>query len=588
MTMKPCLYPHQRRAIREIRVAIAKRGARVVLSCPTAGGKTRIAAEIIRAMLKQGKRVTFTAPKLEIINQTVDRLIEAGVPSSKVGVIQAQHERTDASRPVQVASVQTVARRDFPKTDLVIIDECHEQFETIRRWMGAAKKVPFLGLSATPWARGMADNWTNGVIEVGDTQSLIGAGVLCDFRVFLRERYDTRTLHIRNGDYVRNELNEAAKDARVTADIIKSWKKHGQSRPTVAFCVSREHAESLTKRFTAANITAAYMDADTPEKMRADIRARFHAGEIKVICNVGVLTTGADWNIGCIIMARPTQSKILFVQIIGRGLRNPPGKTDCLILDHTNNHELHGRVTDIEAEGLRGAEVKDADYFRSRGPVVTQCEACSGDVALNALKCPHCEAPMPRSVLEEREHIQMVEIAREKGISRRSKAMCPPGFENIATFARRLGVTKQNIKEAIERGLPSHQKLIHVTAALEWIRQDKTRSELESLRLEASELRQTLTGATKLKAYDPRSFRAQELARIWRLHYAGQARSAAAKAIARDWAAVQRGEPELSDRFYELSKGGARPLSWRALTDLLAEGGSPIVKESVDQSRGQL
>src|SRR5258708_9633418 len=78
----------------------------------------------------------------------------------------------------------------------------------------------------------------------------------------------------------------------------------------------------------------------------------FHAGEVDVVCNVGCLTTGIDWDVRCIILARPTKSEMLFVQMIGRGLRTADGKVDCLVLDHSDTHTRLGFVTDIHHDDL--------------------------------------------------------------------------------------------------------------------------------------------------------------------------------------------------------------------------------------------
>jgi superfamily II DNA or RNA helicase len=103
--------------------------------------------------------------------------------------------------------------------------------------------------------------------------------------------------------------------------------------------------------FLEAGITAEYVDCFSSKADRKLVADRFHKGEIEVVCNVGVLTTGVDWvSISCIILARPTKSEMLFVQIVGRGLRTAEGKDDCLILDHSDIRL--GFVTDIHRDKL--------------------------------------------------------------------------------------------------------------------------------------------------------------------------------------------------------------------------------------------
>ena len=114
------------------------------------------------------------------------------------------------------------------------------------------------------------------------------------------------------------------------------------------------------------------------------IGRRLREGQIKVVCNVYCLTTGVDWDVRCIILARPTKSEILYTQIIGRGLRTAEGKTDCLVLDHSDTTLRLGFVTDIHHETLddgssaqRGRQTRERDVTAAEGmPVLLLPEAC--------------------------------------------------------------------------------------------------------------------------------------------------------------------------------------------------------------------
>lgn len=121
--------------------------------------------------------------------------------------------------------------------------------------------------------------------------------------------------------------------APLVADIVKTWLEHGEQRPTLCFCVDRAHAKYVQEQFLQAGVACGYIDAFTKIPDREIIKARLERGALKVVCNVGCLTTGVDWDVRCIILARPTRSEMLFVQIIGRGLRLAEGKTDCIARD---------------------------------------------------------------------------------------------------------------------------------------------------------------------------------------------------------------------------------------------------------------
>src|SRR4029077_7391085 len=116
----------------------------------------------------------------------------------------------------------------------------------------------------------------------------------------------------------------------------------------------------VAERFLEASVAAEYMDGATPREERKAIFSRFRSGETRIICNVGVLTTGIDLDVRCIIDAKPTKSRILFVQTIGRGLRTAPGKDKLLILDHAGNHLRLGLVTDIGQDHLDDGSQRQA------------------------------------------------------------------------------------------------------------------------------------------------------------------------------------------------------------------------------------
>jgi hypothetical protein len=131
------------------------------------------------------------------------------------------------------------------------------------------------------------------------------------------------------------------------------------------------------------------MDAHTKVEERLKIRSQFHAGEIVVVCNVGVLTTGIDWDVRCLILARPTKSEILFVQIVGRGLRTAKGKEDCLILDHSDNHLRLGFVTDIHHTTLNDGKTKENEK-RDGIKLPKECPQCSFLKPPKTAVCPNC------------------------------------------------------------------------------------------------------------------------------------------------------------------------------------------------------
>ena len=145
-----------------------------------------------------------------------------------------------------------------------------------------------------------------------------------------------------------------------------------------------------------------YQDAFTKDEEREAIRRAFHNGELEVVCNVGTLTTGIDWDVRCISLCRPTKSDMLFVQIVGRGLRTAPGKDHCLILDHSDNHQRLGFVTDIDASYTMLKEGKAPQHSdRTEGiRLPKECPKCAYLRSPKLSTCPQCgfKAEMVSSV----------------------------------------------------------------------------------------------------------------------------------------------------------------------------------------------
>jgi superfamily II DNA or RNA helicase len=380
------LYPHQLQAIESLRQALLKGENNPMLQAPTGAGKTVIAGQIVRSALAKGKRVTITVPKKDLIDQTIKSFWGEGI--REIGAIQARHEMTDPTRPVQIATVQSLSRRELPETDLVIVDEAHTNFDVINRWMAARPKLRFIGLSATPWSKGLGKHWY-GPIVVATTQELIEKGYLCPFRVFAPSDPDLSSVRTKAGDYREDDLSKAMQP--LTGDVVTTWLERGEDRPTFCFAVDRAHAKHLEERFDEAGVAAAFVDCRTPDDERERIRRGFSNGSIKVVCNVGVLTTGIDWDVRCLILARPTKSEILYTQIIGRCLRNAPGKDCALILDHSSTTKTLGFVTDIHHEGLHSGNAKDKpDPEERKKPLPRCCPKCDYLQPPMALSCENC------------------------------------------------------------------------------------------------------------------------------------------------------------------------------------------------------
>jgi DNA repair protein RadD len=383
---------YQETAIDLLRESLRTGHRRPILQLPTGAGKTRVAAEIINGALAKGRRAIFVMPRQVLIEQTIAAFEREGIWNT--GVIQARNRRTNPNAPVQIAMAQTLARREIPPAGIVIIDECHNQYKSITKWISSPEwqAVPFIGLSATPWAKGLGKTYDDLLMPVS-IQELIDEGYLSPFLVFAPPAPDLTDVRTVKGDFHEGDLSGACDKKELIADIIKTWLEKGENRPTLCYGVDRKHAQHLQERFAEAGVRVEYIDCKVEMYDREEIFERFRSGETNLICNVATLDTGLDLpNIGCIIDARPTKSRIRFVQTIGRGLRPSPGKDHLLVLDHAGNHHRLGLVTGIGCSELDNGEAgmaydKDA---RVAVPTIKLCPECRCVLPPQARECPAC------------------------------------------------------------------------------------------------------------------------------------------------------------------------------------------------------
>jgi DNA repair protein RadD len=435
--MKRALRPYQTHAIEMLRQSLGSGKRRPVLQAPTGFGKTRLGAEVVDRALAKQKRVIFTVPVLSLVDQTVQAFWEEGIRD--VGVIQGTHAMTDWSRPIQVASVQTLQRRRLPEADLAIIDECHRWFDYYGQWMAdpAWHSRPFIGLSATPWTRGLGQYFDDLVIAA-TTQELISEGYLSPFRVFAPSHPDLTGVRTVAGDYDEGDLSGVMNDAPLVADVVDTWRRRAENRSTFCFAVDRAHAKHLQAKFAEAAIATGYIDSFTPSKDREEIKRQFHNGEIRVVCNVGCLTTGVDWDVRCIVLARLTKSEILFVQIIGRGLRPAEGKEDCLILDHSDTHLRLGFVTDIHQEVLDDGRTRAKPKVADRIRLPKECPQCAFLKPPRTSECPACGFKAESVDNTQVADGELVEIIRRK--DRREGAT---KYERASFYAQLMGYAQE-------------------------------------------------------------------------------------------------------------------------------------------------
>ena len=387
------LFEDQKRARHDLAGAMKAGYKRIILKLPTGGGKTVIAADIARMAMERQKRMLFLVDAISLIDQTVERFTENGI--DQVGVIQAMHPATDYMKPIQVASIQTMAKR--PKVldrwpfHIIVVDEAHCQYEFVNKLMKRWSNLPFIGLTATPKGKGMAKHWET--VVVGSTiRELIGLGRLSPYRIFAASNPDLKGIRTRKGDFETGSLSQRMQEGALVSKPVDHWIEHGEGRPTLVFCVDRTHAKFTQKQFIERGIPCGYIDAYTEREERATIAREFNEKRLGVVVSVGCLTKGVDWDVRCIVLLRPTKSEMLYLQIIGRGLRTADGKDDCLILDHSDTALRLGFPEDVDErmdELDEGKKPESGDRLKE-DPLPKQCKACGFIKPAKVHKCPAC------------------------------------------------------------------------------------------------------------------------------------------------------------------------------------------------------
>ncbi len=370
-----------------------------LISAPVGYGKTFLAAYLTDKLIQQGKRVMFCAPFLTLVRQTATRFVQYGLPEDEISYVWRNYQPHDPERLIQIASADTLIRREFPDNiDALIVDEAHMKrrglLEIIRD-----SGIKVVGLSGTPFSPWMGKYYQK-FIKPTTMKELISIGDLCGYEFYAPSKPDMKGVKTSNQAGYGNDFNEAQiavimGSSTLIGDIVKNWMENGEDRPTICFCVNKSHAAFITTAFNRAGVTAEIMIDDTPPDDRQMIIHRFEQGATKIIVNVGVLAAGFDSDVRCIINARPTKSEIRWLQVLGRGLRTAPGKDLCKIFDHTCSIHRLGYPDDIEYDELKGKTdgMKSATATsrpEKKDKIPHECPSCHYMKPIGVYVCPKC------------------------------------------------------------------------------------------------------------------------------------------------------------------------------------------------------
>lgn len=390
---------YQSGGVEEIETALQQ--VRSLVACaPTGSGKTVMMTEMTRRAVERRERVTIMEPREELLGQMCEKLDHIGIMN--YGVIKAGMQAS-LYRPIQVASVDTLVSRtirskrmQLPPADLVLLDEAHlyqtPQRTALTEMYPSAKIVGFTATPARNDGRALGMQFER-LIEIVSVRRLIDEGFLITPTYYAPSKPDLERIHIVAGEYNTREAGEAMEP--LLGDIVETWLKRAGGRRTVVFASQVSHSVWLAKRFRENGVMAEHCDATSDPQTRREIFSRFRKGETQVLCNVNLASYGFDLPaLDCVVLARPTRSLTLFLQMVGRGMRPYPGKSDFLVLDHAGNLYEHGFAEEERLWTLDGVKRVDRKgrVLGKRNPNIPRnltCPQCKA-VFCGTLTCPEC------------------------------------------------------------------------------------------------------------------------------------------------------------------------------------------------------
>ena len=336
--------PYQQEALNNVISAWKDGVTRQLISLPTGCGKTIIFGLVANAL---HTKCLVLAHREELLTQA-DQKIKLVYPNAQTGILQADR-RDGLDSEICIASVQTATRRTEELAEkgykLLICDEAHHApsssyinvFQELGFLEGTDKDKLLLGVTATAYRKDKIglNNVFDKIVFERSILAMITAGYLCPPRALeVKTGTDISDVPTQNGEFSVGKLETKINTPARNKLVAETYLEYGEKRHGVVFCVTVDHALNVAQAFKKKGISCEAVYGDMPTDERRDVLARYENHQIQIITNCGVLTEGWDVpDTDIVMMARPTRSRGLYTQCVGRGLRLAPGKNDCLIID---------------------------------------------------------------------------------------------------------------------------------------------------------------------------------------------------------------------------------------------------------------
>ena len=388
--------PFQGTAHDELRAGVKAGNKNQMVMAPTGAGKLYLGLRVCHEALARGNKAVFVCDRTTLIDQASKKADEYGLAHS---VMQASHWRYDPYQPFQIVSAQTVARRDWPDADVIVVDEAHTQLKSWTEHIPECR-AKVVGLSATPFSKGLGKLFSN-LINATTAHELTQSGVLVPMRVLTCTRANMEGAATMGGEWSDKAAEE--RGLEIIGDVVTEWIKHAENRKTIVFGATIAHCEEMARQFIDAGVMAAVFSAHTTQPERDALLKEYRKPDssLRVLISVEALAKGFDVpDVGCVVDCRPLRKSLsTAMQMWGRGLRSSPdtGKTDCILLEHTGNILRFAEdYTSIYHDGLDALDMgekldkkirKQEDEDKARKcprcgavPFVGRCMACGHEV----------------------------------------------------------------------------------------------------------------------------------------------------------------------------------------------------------------
>lgn len=341
---------YQRECIDAVLRLKAEGKHRQLISMATAAGKTVVFSHLIKEV---GGRAIIIAHTIELLKQA-QKTLKMVAPELTVGLVNENYK--DFNADVVIVSTQSAFLESNLKQlkaqniNIMIYDECHraaaEGNRRIIEELGFGKGTNKLLVGCTATAYRSDKKGLGEVFDVvafeKSAVDLINDGFLVPPKGYkVATDIDLSAVQTVDGDFHQSSLAAVMNTTEMNQLIVKSWLSIAKDRPTICFAVNVAHAKNIANMFVAHGVAASSIDGEMPQKDRDDVLEKYKAGEIKVLCNCSILTEGVDLPMTQCVITKPTKSKGLYTQMVGRGLRLWPDKDNCIVLDFgSKNHTI--------------------------------------------------------------------------------------------------------------------------------------------------------------------------------------------------------------------------------------------------------